>query len=42
VTEGKLDTEKIDPIIYAQYSYFSVGKQVARAFSAGKKYGEKE
>jgi flavin reductase (DIM6/NTAB) family NADH-FMN oxidoreductase RutF len=42
VTDGKLDTEKIDPIIYAQYSYFSVGKQVARAFSAGKKYRETE
>jgi len=42
VTDGKIDTEKIDPIIYAQYSYFSVGKQVASAFSAGKKYRKKE
>jgi flavin reductase (DIM6/NTAB) family NADH-FMN oxidoreductase RutF len=42
ITEGKLDTEKINPIIYAQFSYFGVGKQVARAFSAGKEYRKKE
>jgi flavin reductase (DIM6/NTAB) family NADH-FMN oxidoreductase RutF len=40
VTGGKLDTAKVDPIIYAQYTYFSVGKQVARAFFAGKEYGK--
>jgi len=39
VTDGKLDTAKVDPIIYAQYTSFSVGKQVARAFFAGKEYG---
>ncbi|MDD1708221.1 MAG: flavin reductase family protein [Methanoregulaceae archaeon] len=38
VTEGKLDIRKINPIIYAQYTYFDVGKEVEKAFFAGKKY----
>jgi flavin reductase (DIM6/NTAB) family NADH-FMN oxidoreductase RutF len=38
VTDGKLDIQKIDPIVYAQYAYFGVGKQVEKAFFAGKKY----
>jgi flavin reductase (DIM6/NTAB) family NADH-FMN oxidoreductase RutF len=38
LTEGKPDIAKINPLVYAQYTYFSVGKQVDKAFSAGKKY----
>jgi len=38
VTDGKPDISKINPIIYAQATYFDVGKQVDKAFSAGKKY----
>lgn len=41
MTEGKPDIEKINPMVYAQYTYFNVGKQVGRAFSAGKKYRKK-
>jgi flavin reductase (DIM6/NTAB) family NADH-FMN oxidoreductase RutF len=41
VTDGKLDIGKINPIIYSQYTYFGVGKQVEKAFFAGKKYKEK-
>jgi len=42
VTDGKLDIGKIRPIVYAQYAYFGVGKQVEKAFFAGKKYKQKE
>ena len=38
VTDGKPDTEKLDPIVYAQSSYWRVGRQLAKAFSAGKEY----
>lgn len=38
ITDGKLDIGKINPIIYAQYTYFGVGSPVDRAFFAGKKY----
>ena len=38
VTDGKPDITKINPIIYAQAAYFSVGKQTEKAFSAGKQY----
>jgi flavin reductase (DIM6/NTAB) family NADH-FMN oxidoreductase RutF len=38
VTEGKPDIAKINPIVYAQASYFDVGNQVGKAFSAGKNY----
>jgi flavin reductase (DIM6/NTAB) family NADH-FMN oxidoreductase RutF len=41
VTDGKLDTAKVNPLIYAQYTYFGVGNQVERAFFAGKKYRPK-
>ena len=39
--EGKPDTVKIDPIVYAQSAYWQVGKQIDKAFSAGKKYQKK-
>jgi len=42
VTDGKLDIGMINPIVYAQYAYFSVGKQIEKAFFAGKKYKQKE
>jgi flavin reductase (DIM6/NTAB) family NADH-FMN oxidoreductase RutF len=38
LTDGKPDIVKIHPIIYSQYAYYDVGKQVGRAFSEGKKY----
>ncbi|MGD0535443.1 MAG: flavin reductase family protein [Methanoregula sp.] len=38
LTEGKPDIAKINPIVYAQATYFGVGKQVEKAFSVGKKY----
>jgi flavin reductase (DIM6/NTAB) family NADH-FMN oxidoreductase RutF len=41
VTDGKPDITKINPIVYAQSAYFAVGKQVDKAFSAGKKYEKK-
>jgi hypothetical protein len=41
VTDGKPDIAKINPIIYAQATYFGVGKQVEAAFSVGKKYRKK-
>ena len=41
VTDGKPDITKINPIIYAQSAYFDVGKQVDKAFFAGKKYTKK-
>ena len=41
VTGGKPDITKINPIVYAQLTYFDVGKQVDKAFSAGKKFEKK-
>ncbi|MEI7856256.1 MAG: flavin reductase family protein [Methanomicrobiales archaeon] len=41
VTDGKPDTTKIDPIVYAQATYWQVGKQIDKAFSAGMKYQKK-
>jgi flavin reductase (DIM6/NTAB) family NADH-FMN oxidoreductase RutF len=38
LTDGKPDIAKINPIIYAQSAYFGMGKQVEKAFSAGKNY----
>ena len=38
LTDGKPDITKINPIVYAQSAYFGVGKQVEKAFSAGKSY----
>lgn len=41
VTDGKPDTVKSDPIVYAQSAYWHVGKQAAKAFSIGKEYKKK-
>jgi len=41
LTDGKPDVEKINPIVYAQMTYFGMGNQVESAFSAGKKYTKK-
>jgi flavin reductase (DIM6/NTAB) family NADH-FMN oxidoreductase RutF len=41
LTDGKPDIAKINPIIYAQATYFEVGKQTEKAFSVGKKYIKK-
>jgi len=41
LTDGKPDIEKINPVVYAQLTYFGVGNEVERAFSAGKKYTKK-
>jgi len=41
VTDGKPDLARINPIVYAQATYFAVGKQVDKAFSAGKDYQKK-
>ena len=41
VADGKPDTAKIDPIVYAQSAYWHVGKQAGKAFSAGKDYRKK-
>jgi flavin reductase (DIM6/NTAB) family NADH-FMN oxidoreductase RutF len=37
-TGGKPDAAKIDPIIYAQSTYWKLGSEAAKAFSAGKAY----
>jgi flavin reductase (DIM6/NTAB) family NADH-FMN oxidoreductase RutF len=41
LTDGKPDIAKIKPIIYSQAIYFGLGKEVDKAFSAGKKYKKK-
>jgi flavin reductase (DIM6/NTAB) family NADH-FMN oxidoreductase RutF len=41
VMDGKPDTAKVNPIMYAQAAYWQVGKQIDKAFSAGKKYRKK-
>jgi len=41
LTDGKPDITKINPIIYSQATYFGVGKEIEKAFSAGKKYHKK-
>lgn len=38
VVDGKPDIAKVNPIVFAQASYWQVGKPIDRAFSAGKKY----
>ena len=40
-TDGKPDVTKINPILFAQASYFDIGKHVEKAFSTGKKYRKK-
>jgi flavin reductase (DIM6/NTAB) family NADH-FMN oxidoreductase RutF len=41
ITDGKPDVTKVNPILLAQATYFDIGKQVEKAFSAGKKYRKK-
>ena len=41
VTDGKPDVTKIDPMVYAQATYFHVGKEAGKAFSVGKNYKKK-
>jgi flavin reductase (DIM6/NTAB) family NADH-FMN oxidoreductase RutF len=41
VTDGKPDTAKSDPIVYAGASYWHVGKPAGRAFSIGREYRKK-
>ncbi|OPX63750.1 MAG: FMN reductase (NADH) RutF [Methanoregula sp. PtaU1.Bin006] len=41
IVDGRPDTGKCDPIVYAQSAYWRVGKQIDKAFSAGKKYRKK-
>ena len=41
LTDGKPDSAKINPILYAQSTYYDLGKEVGKAFSVGKKYGKK-
>ena len=41
VVDGKPDTAKTDPVVYAQVTYWHVGKQAGKAFFAGKKYRKK-
>ncbi|WP_325411965.1 flavin reductase family protein [Methanoregula sp.] len=38
LTDGKPDITKIHPIVYSQAAYFGMGKELEKAFSAGKKY----
>jgi len=39
--DGKPDVTKIDSIVYAQATYWKVGKEIDKAFSAGKNYSKK-
>ena len=41
VSNGKPDITKIHPIVYAQATYFGVGKETGKAFSVGKNYEKK-
>jgi flavin reductase (DIM6/NTAB) family NADH-FMN oxidoreductase RutF len=41
VVDGRPDIAKSDAIVYAQASYWQVGKQIDKAFSAGKNYRKK-
>jgi len=41
LTDGKLDVAKVDPIVYAQSTYWTFGEEIEKAFSAGKKYTKK-
>jgi flavin reductase (DIM6/NTAB) family NADH-FMN oxidoreductase RutF len=38
VTDGKPDIRKINPLVYAQSTYYEVGKESGKAFSVGKKF----
>jgi flavin reductase (DIM6/NTAB) family NADH-FMN oxidoreductase RutF len=39
--EGTPDILKIDPIVYSAGSYWKIGKQIGKGFSAGKAYKKK-
>lgn len=41
ITDGRPDIAKIQPLIYAQSTYYHVGKEAGKAFSVGKKYRKK-
>jgi len=41
VVNGKPDTRKSDPIVYAESTYWHVGKKAGSAFSIGKEYQKK-
>lgn len=41
VSDGKPDTSKVNPLVYAQAAYWQVGMQAAKAFSIGKEYKKK-
>ena len=41
VTDGKPDTLRVNPLVYAQSAYWHVGMQAAKAFSVGKEYKRK-
>jgi flavin reductase (DIM6/NTAB) family NADH-FMN oxidoreductase RutF len=41
ITDGRPDTTKVDPVVYAQSAYWQVGTQAAKAFFAGKDYKKK-
>ncbi len=38
VTDGKPDVNKVNPLVYSQTTYWKIGEEVAKAFSAGKNY----
>jgi flavin reductase (DIM6/NTAB) family NADH-FMN oxidoreductase RutF len=42
ITDGKPDVTKVHPIVYAQATYFNLGKQAGKAFAVGKKYRKNE
>lgn len=41
ITDGKPDIAKIQPLIYAQSTYYHVGREAGKAFSVGKQYRKK-
>jgi len=41
MTDGKPDIAKIHPMVYTQAAYYTVGKTVESAFSAGRNYRKK-
>lgn len=41
LTDGKPDVAKIRPIVYSQATYLECGKEIEKAFMAGKKYRKK-
>ncbi len=41
VTDGRPDPVKSDPMVYAQASYWSIGRHIGKAFFAGKQYRQR-